>query len=445
MCRKSLPTSQRVRRNWRETGFQICKPTALTSKSLGLLSRNSCPRAAAGPKKASWQSCLFRLQALEAEHISTLTALRSDFLRDAAGSISAGSEEAALDQNGGWPSDRHFRFMKVIKAAKGATGGAVGGAGGYIGGSSDSSGATTKRLVAGLPGVSPAEISNHESWYRQRGVFLAKKRAETQRHARKLEELVFWGKRAFETLRDEERESAARAIEQEERERRRKELDNLLREQGKARERRDKESREREEKAVLDRVVRETEEAERKALEDERKRSAVAQYHASLQELRARETDACEAAARAEEAERAHRVPVNRKRVGFRQEKARQKQEERERREQEAKDLEEKRLQVLQRLAASVPYAEACANAEAKLDHITAAAAAHFDQFQPHDRSRGHCPMLGYNTGEVFKDARFRLGLYLREAGVSGCKSAHVAVMRAAGPRAPAPYGQHAE
>lgn len=53
--------------------------------------------------------------------------------------------------------------------------------------------------------------------------------------------------------------------------------------------------------------------------------------------------------------------------------------------------------------------------------------------------------MLGYNTREVFKDARFRLGLYLREAGVSGSKSAHVAVMRAAGPRAPAPYGQNAE
>ena len=46
-------------------------------------------------------------------------------------------------------------------------------------------------------------------------------------------------------------------------------------------------------------------------------------------------------------------------------------QEEQERREQEAKIMEEKRLQVLEKLAASVPYAEACANAEAKLDHIT--------------------------------------------------------------------------
>lgn len=33
--------------------------------------------------------------------------------------------------------------------------------------------------------------------------------------------------------------------------------------------------------------------------------------------------------------------------------------------------LKAKRLQVLEKLAASVPYADACANAEAKLDHIT--------------------------------------------------------------------------
>lgn len=52
--------------------------------------------------------------------------------------------------------------------------------------------------------------------------------------------------------------------------------------------------------------------------------------------------------------------------------------------------------------------------------------------------------MFGYNTVKVFKDARFRLGLYLNEAGVSGSKSAHAAVMRAAGPRADPPYGQTA-
>ncbi len=47
---------------------------------------------------------------------------------------------------------------------------------------------------------------------------------------------------------------------------------------------------------------------------------------ASLRELRAREQEALDAAAREEEAERAQRLPMNRERVGFRQEKARQKQ-----------------------------------------------------------------------------------------------------------------------
>lgn len=75
---------------------------------------------------------------------------------------------------------------------------------------------------------------------------------------------------------------------------------------------------------------------------------------------------------------------------------------------------------------------------------LAAATAAHFDQFLPFDRSRGHSPMFGYNTGKVFKDARFRLGLYLREAGVAGSKAAHSAVMRAVGPTAEAPYAQTA-
>lgn len=46
-------------------------------------------------------------------------------------------------------------------------------------------------------------------------------------------------------------------------------------------------------------------------------------------------------------------------------------QEEQARREREMEALEANRLEVLEKLAASVPYAEACANAKAKLDHIT--------------------------------------------------------------------------
>lgn len=66
--------------------------------------------------------------------------------------------------------------MKVIKAAKGATRGSVSG----VGGSSGSSATMTKRLNASLQGMSPAEVSGHQSWYRLRGLYLAKKRAEKE-------------------------------------------------------------------------------------------------------------------------------------------------------------------------------------------------------------------------------------------------------------------------
>lgn len=45
--------------------------------------------------------------------------------------------------------------------------------------------------------------------------------------------------------------------------------------------------------------------------------------------------------------------------------------EQQERRERDAEALEQTRLKVLLALAASVPYADACANAESKLSHVT--------------------------------------------------------------------------
>lgn len=49
---------------------------------------------------------------LEAKHDARLAALRDEFLREAAGPTAAGSVEAALDKNGGWAAERHFRLGK---------------------------------------------------------------------------------------------------------------------------------------------------------------------------------------------------------------------------------------------------------------------------------------------------------------------------------------------
>lgn len=81
-----------------------------------------------------------------------------------------------------------LRFMKVMKASKSARSGIVGVggfgvAGGTSGGDcSQRAGCTalTKRLIAELPGLSAAEISRHESWYRLRTLHVTKKRIENE-------------------------------------------------------------------------------------------------------------------------------------------------------------------------------------------------------------------------------------------------------------------------
>lgn len=48
--------------------------------------------------------------------------------------------------------------------------------------------------------------------------------------------------------------------------------------------------------------------------------------------------------------------------------------------------------------------------------------------------------MFGLETRKVLRDARFRLGLYLHEAGVAHTEAAHATVLNAVGPIAEAPY-----
>ncbi|CAM9853749.1 unnamed protein product, partial [Phaeothamnion confervicola] len=99
-----------------------------------------------------------------------------------------------------------------------------------------------------------------------------------------------------------------------------------------------------------------------------------------------------------------------------------------------ADERDARRAQLLQQLAASVPYHDAIMAATHKLDHVTAASAAHTAaaSFVPAETARGHAPMNGYDVKTVLRDARFRLGLALREAGVAKSGYAHAIVMQLA-------------
>lgn len=85
-----------------------------------------------------------------------------------------------------------------------------------------------------------------------------------------------------------------------------------------------------------------------------------------------------------------------------------------------------------------MPYWDAMQNASSKLDHITASTESH-RYFKPDEVSRGFQSLNGFTDKKVFKDARFRLGLALREAGVHQSAAAHAMVSNM-NPRAQAPW-----
>lgn len=92
----------------------------------------------------------------------------------------------------------------------------------------------------------------------------------------------------------------------------------------------------------------------------------------------------------------------------------------------------------MNKLAEQVPYYENIQAVESKLDHITVAADAQ-KYFKPDEETRGHLALNGFTDKKLFRDARFRLGLALREAGVHQSAAA-AAVIAQLHPRQQAPW-----
>lgn len=97
-----------------------------------------------------------------------------------------------------------------------------------------------------------------------------------------------------------------------------------------------------------------------------------------------------------------------------------------------------RRGELLNKLAEQVPYFDAIQSVESRLDYITAAADAQRYQ-KPEEISRGHHALNGFADVKLFQDARFRLGLALREAGVHQSAAA-AAVIAQLHPRQQAPW-----
>ena len=180
-----------------------------------------------------------------------------------------------------------------------------------------------------------------------------------------------------------------------------------------------------------------TEAAERKKIEDDRKRALALSFKAA----RVAQKEADQAKQLLEEAERARllgeEVEKNKPKVERRRELLNERAEEKKASQLALQMQQERQLEFLQRLAESVPYIDALKAATSKLDHVTAAVTAHqFTEFDEHNR--GYMPLNGFTDKKLFSDARFRLGIYLREAGVVQSKVA-AQVVREWNPRPNAP------
>ena len=92
------------------------------------------------------------------------------------------------------------------------------------------------------------------------------------------------------------------------------------------------------------------------------------------------------------------------------------------------------RAVALERIAASVPYADAIKNVEADVHKPTAATEAHRAENRLPDDKTGYTS--GLSDARVFADVRFKVACALREAGVARTAAAQSTIANLVGPRA---------
>jgi len=324
---------------------------------------------------------------------------------------------------GSWSEEDHNIFVKEIKR-------------------SQTQGLQRHKLSAALasqlPHMTHAQISSHEDWYRSMRSLQDRRRAATQAHETNREELLRQARESLQNAREKAEEEERIMRERERHEKARAELHLALNIQ-RAERVKEMESRLAEiEQLRMQADEENRKEEERRAEEVRQKKALVEKFRADREAFEAAQRRQAEEAAAAEAAEKKRRVEEARPHVEQREALRLKKIEEQRRKEKKHLEEEARRLDILNKLAEQVPYWDALQAAESKLDHVTAAVEAQKYQ-KPEEVSRGHLSMNGFTDQKLFKDARFRLGLALREAGVHQSAAA-AAVISSLHPRQQAPW-----
>lgn len=312
-------------------------------------------------------------------------------------------ESNSLVARGGWSEEDHDIFTKIYRQAQ-------------MNGIPRNT--LSANLSKNLPHKTTEELAMHEQWYRAIRIVANKKNDLIARYTVTREALIKEAKEQLDKLREHRRLEHIRENEMKRHEEGRLELHNKLTDLRRQRKIMEDKLAEEERLRLLEEVNRERLVANAMKAEQEDKKMRVEMYKRARDQLAAVQRRLEEERKRIENENLKKEIEDNKWKVDMREQLRLEKEDEKRRKEEDLRLKECRRMEWLAKLAEQVPYWEAMQNAQSKLDHITASAKA-WEYIGVDDPGRGYLPLNGFADNRVLRDARVRLAMALREAGVS--------------------------
>ncbi|EEY65187.1 uncharacterized protein PITG_16392 [Phytophthora infestans T30-4] len=344
-----------------------------------------------------------------------------EFVSAASASDAAGNIEAASSRSGGWNEAEEELFLTVLRSYEKKQG------------AGKNSLLLYDQLALVLPTVPLLEIKKHVKFHQHLRFFQEKRKDRQRAFKRKVDELQSKASCRFRLSAEQEKERVRR-------------LQELSEMQQQCEQRHQQVSQWRETKEAKERIERQQREIEQ-LLETQRQREGEVQWQRRhdqqkyavdeykkgkiLQKI-AEENRTMEEEQRRER-ERALQSVVNAERVQYRHDELQRKMDELKHQELDQARLEEQRLARLNELKETTPYAQIVANITPDPERTrqeTAAFRANVEATQEGlpITETGLFPSHGYDCETLFKNARFKLGIALRNAGLNSSEYARQAL-----------------
>ncbi|KAG9414327.1 hypothetical protein AC1031_013526 [Aphanomyces cochlioides] len=365
------------------------------------------------PDPALKLDLLQQFQVLETAMDDDLRRYQMDFERD----HGLPSLAEAMSKTGGWSSDDHDRFLKVFKECepKGIRNDAF-----------------ITRVVGEMEKTIP-EIRQHDQWFRTLRRWSQLKQDRTSEQTRRRESLIESAKAAISSAKEAADKEKLRS---EEMTQRLADQELLHAKVARFRGKRSAQADVAAHQAEIARLEAEAvlQAAERKRQKEHELMKKLLQTHKDWQQVEKLAQEQAEAERIAAEAEAQRQLDaINATRVAFRTEVYEQKCELQKQKAIQKAQEEAEKEKILEAIKQEAPYAEKIAQVEAdphRTRQATVAFTANVEAAQEglgiHET--GLFPSHGYDTDKLFKDARFKLGIALRDAGLASTEYAKKAM-----------------